>query len=33
MTDREDLDDQIYGTFAGCGIDPRPPRAPPPARS
>ncbi|EXI66557.1 MAG: Type I restriction enzyme EcoR124II R protein [Candidatus Accumulibacter adjunctus] len=28
MTDREDLDDQIYGTFVGCGIaDNRTPRA------
>jgi hypothetical protein len=28
MTDREDLDDQIYGTFVGCGIaDDKTPRA------
>jgi type I restriction enzyme, R subunit len=28
MTDREDLDDQIYGTFVGCGIaDDQTPRA------
>jgi type I restriction enzyme R subunit len=28
MTDREDLDDQIYGTFVGCGIaDNKTPRA------
>ncbi len=28
MTDREDLDDQIYGTFVGCGIaDSKTPRA------
>lgn len=28
MTDREDLDDQIYGTFVGCGVaDDRTPRA------
>src|SRR5262249_10510018 len=28
MTDREDLDDQIYGTFIGCGIaDEQTPRA------
>ncbi len=28
MTDREDLDDQIYRTFVGCGVaDDKTPRA------
>jgi type I restriction enzyme R subunit len=32
MTDRDDLDDQIWRTFIGCGVTTRRLRAPPPAQ-